>query len=55
MAQALESGVSLQELEERMCAAARRRSGGNVAQAARALGWTRAQLDYRLTKTKRGA
>jgi transcriptional regulator with GAF, ATPase, and Fis domain len=51
--QALESGVSLQDLEERMCAAALRRSGGNVAQAARALGWTRAQLDYRMTKTKR--
>lgn len=50
---ALDSGLSIQAVEDQMCAAALARSAGNVAQAARLLGWTRAQLDYHLAKSKR--
>jgi two-component system response regulator HydG len=46
----LNAGLTLQELENQLCHEALRRSDGNVAQAARTLGWTRAQLDYHLGK-----
>ncbi|MBL8250381.1 MAG: sigma 54-interacting transcriptional regulator [Candidatus Competibacter sp.] len=48
----LASGLSLVDLEERIMQEAVRRAGGNIARAARALGLTRPQLQYRL---KRGA
>jgi len=53
MERALDAGLSIQAVEDKMCAAALVRSAGNVAQAARLLGWTRAQLDYHRTKSKR--
>ena len=46
----LDSGLSIKELESHVCAEALLRSDGNVAQAARSIGWTRAQLDYHLAK-----
>jgi DNA-binding NtrC family response regulator len=52
---ALDCGLSIQAVADKMCAAALARSGGNVAQAARLLGWTRAQLDYHRAKSKRTA
>jgi DNA-binding NtrC family response regulator len=51
--QALDNGLSMQVLEEKMCSAALARSDGNVAKAARLLGWTRAQLDYHIAKSRR--
>jgi DNA-binding NtrC family response regulator/predicted hydrocarbon binding protein len=53
--QAFDSGLSMQMIENKMCAAALARCEGNVAKAARLLGWTRAQLDYHLTKSRRDA
>lgn len=40
--------LSIVQLEETLIAEAMRRAGKNVAEAARLLGWTRRQLDYRL-------
>jgi two-component system response regulator HydG len=50
IATVFDAGLSMQELKTRLCSEALRRSAGNVAQAARSLGWTRAQLDYHLVK-----
>ena len=52
IAMALDAGLSIREVEHRMCEEALSRAGGNVAQAARSLGWTRAQLDYHLAKRR---
>jgi two-component system, NtrC family, response regulator HydG len=46
----LDTGRPLEELEQDLLNAAVRRAGGNLAQAARALGITRAQLAYRLRR-----
>jgi DNA-binding NtrC family response regulator len=46
----VESGLALPEIERRMYQTALSRSGGNVSSAARALGLSRATLDYRLRK-----
>lgn len=48
----LQHGVSLGDIENWVCERALERSGGNVAAAARALGLSRAQLDYRLAKLR---
>jgi two-component system, NtrC family, response regulator HydG len=48
----LQHGVSLGDVENWLCERALERSGGNVAAAARALGLSRAQLDYRLAKLR---
>ena len=53
--QVLDQGISLQALENQLCEAALARSQGNVAKAARLLGWTRAQLDYHIAKSRRDA
>jgi two-component system response regulator HydG len=53
IAAVLDAGLTMQELESRLCNEALIRTDGNVAQAARQLGWTRAQLDYHLTKRNR--
>ena len=44
------AGLTLLDLEKRHVAAALRACGGNVAQAAKRLGLTRAQIDYRIKK-----
>ena len=46
----MSSGLSLEELEESLLREAVKRSGGNLAGAARVLGITRPQLQYRLKK-----
>jgi transcriptional regulator with PAS, ATPase and Fis domain len=46
----VDSGLALPEVERRMYETALSRSGGNVSSAARALGLSRATLDYRLRK-----
>ena len=51
-ATALDSGLSLRGLEEKLFAEALTRSDGNVSRAARLLGMSRAQLDYRLAKQR---
>ena len=51
---ALDSGLSMSAVERILCDEALKRSSGNVAQAARSLGWTRAQLDYHLSKRETG-
>ncbi len=51
-ARMLDCGLPLRAIEDRLCAEALARSKGNVAQAARLLGLTRAQLDYRLMKSR---
>ena len=50
IASVLDAGLTMQELESQLCTEALLRTDGNVAQAARHLGWTRAQLDYHLAK-----
>lgn len=52
-ATALDQGLSLRGLEEGMFREALTRAGGNVSGAARLLGMTRAQLDYRISKGSR--
>ncbi len=47
---ALNAGLSFRDVEHQLCAEAMARSCGNVAKAARSLGMTRAQLDYRIAK-----
>lgn len=47
----LERGCALVDLEEQMIARAMAKTNGNVTQAARLLGFSRATLDYRLKKT----
>ena len=49
---ALDAGLSLEGLQERLFAEALTRSEGNVSRAARMLGMSRAQLDYRLAKRR---
>ena len=49
----LDAKCSMKELEREVCAAALKRCDGNVAQAARSIGWTRAQFDYHLSKLNR--
>jgi DNA-binding NtrC family response regulator/predicted hydrocarbon binding protein len=51
-ARMLDCGLPLRTLENRICSEALARANGNVAQAARLLGLTRAQLDYRLMKNR---
>jgi DNA-binding NtrC family response regulator/predicted hydrocarbon binding protein len=51
-ARLLDSGLSLRALEDHLCSEALARTNGNVTQAARLLGITRAQLDYRLMKSR---
>jgi transcriptional regulator with GAF, ATPase, and Fis domain len=51
-ARMLDCGLPLRTLEDRICSEALARANGNVAQAARLLGLTRAQLDYRLMKNR---
>lgn len=46
----LETGISLETLEEALLEQAYREAGGNVSAAARRLGMSRAALDYRLRK-----
>ncbi len=46
----LDSRTPLEELEERLLRAAVERAGGNLAEAARSLGLSRAQLAYRMKK-----
>jgi transcriptional regulator with PAS, ATPase and Fis domain len=46
----VDAGLALPEVERRMYETALSRSGGNVSSAARALGLSRATLDYRLRK-----
>jgi two-component system, NtrC family, response regulator HydG len=44
------SSLSVQELEGGLCAEALARAKGNVSRAAKMVGMTRAQLDYRIAK-----
>ena len=48
--QALDAGLSIRQWDERLCREALARARGNVTQAARMLGLTRAQLNYRLRR-----
>jgi transcriptional regulator with GAF, ATPase, and Fis domain len=50
----LESGIPFEDLETRLIDEAVRRSEGNLAGAARTLGITRPQLQYRLKKKDGG-
>lgn len=52
---ALENGGGLKQLENNACDAALAKTRGNVSAAARILGITRAQLDYRLGKRRSGS
>ncbi len=52
---ALRQGTRLQELEDRLVDEALERTGGNVAQAARLLGISRSQMNYRVAKRRRQA
>ena len=47
---ALESGLSMRQWDEQLCSQALARAKGNVAKAARMLGLSRAQLNYRLRR-----
>lgn len=49
-AQVLDAGLSIREWDERLCREALMRTKGNVTQAARMLGLSRAQLNYRLRR-----
>ena len=55
IARAIESGARFKELESHAYAAALAKTEGNVSAAARLLGVTRAQLDYRLAKLRSAA
>ena len=46
------AGLSLETMEDKLLQEAVRRAGGNLAAAARALGMTRPQLSYRLSRTR---
>ncbi|QIL78790.1 sigma 54-interacting transcriptional regulator [Diaphorobacter sp. HDW4A] len=48
----LNQGLTLDGLEDRLLQESVRRAGGNLAAAARALGMTRPQLSYRLSRTR---
>jgi two-component system, NtrC family, response regulator HydG len=50
---ALDVGITMHELEDQLCEAALTRANGNVSKAARSIGITRAQLDYRMAKQAR--
>src|SRR5262249_26209145 len=50
LANAIESGMGLDDLESRVYAAALAKTKGNVSAAARLLKISRAQLDYRIVK-----
>jgi DNA-binding NtrC family response regulator/predicted hydrocarbon binding protein len=52
VARALDLGISLSDVMDRMCAEALRRSDGNVSKAARTLNVTRNQLDYHIAKKR---
>lgn len=49
----LDAGLSLEEFEQALLQRAVQRADGNLAAAARLLGITRPQLDYRLKKAER--
>ncbi len=50
VAQVLDAGLSIRQWDERLCREALARTNGNVAKAARMLGLSRAQLNYRLRR-----
>jgi transcriptional regulator with GAF, ATPase, and Fis domain len=47
----LDLGISLDEVEQTLLSAALQKNGGNRTQAARTLGLTRRQFNYRYKKT----
>jgi len=53
-AQALDKGLSIRQWDEQLCCEALVRAKGNVAKAARMLGLSRAQLNYRLRRSPTG-